>query len=254
MSRKSFLIALGVVALFVGGGGLTLALLLLHEPPFYANALVAPAEDRQRASKEFGDRCNYVFNSVINPEAPWDVTFTEEQINSYFTEHLATTAGLEKILPEGMTAPRIALEPDRVRLAFRWGASPWSTIVSVEFRVWLAPQEVNVVALEVLGIRAGALPISASSMLERFSETLRRQEVDINWYRYQGHPVALLRFPSAGRTPPVQLRRLSLQDHAVTIGGQPFGYVPVAPPTTPPTSPTPPTASTAPVPGGKEGG
>jgi hypothetical protein len=248
MSRKGILITLGVLALLIGGGGLTLLLLVLHEPQFYNSALVAPEEDRQRASKEFWDRCNYVCNSVISLEVPWDATFTEEQINSYFAEHQAGAAGLDK-LPEGVTAPRVAIQPDRIRLAFRYGSQPWSTIISIDFRVWLAPQEVNVVALEVIGMRAGALPISATSMLERFSETLRRQEVDVNWYRYNGHPVALLRLPSADRTPLVQLRRLSLQEHALVVGGQPFGYVPQ-----PARPATPTTAAAEPAAPGKEGG
>jgi hypothetical protein len=229
MSRKSLLVAVGVVAALVVGGALTLIVLLLHEPGFYTTALVADEQARKRAANEFWGQCNDIINAFVNPEKPWEASFTEEQINSYFAEHLSRVGGLEKVFPDGMAAPRVAIEGDRIRLAFRYGTKPWSTIISIDFRVWLAQQEVNVVAVEVLGMRAGAVPIAAQSMLERFSDSARRQEVDVSWYRYNGHPVALLRFQGASRSPTVQLLQLSLSPHVLSVGGQPFGYTPPKP-------------------------
>src|SRR5262249_39124403 len=72
----------------------------------------------------------------------------------------------QKLLPKGISDPRIAVEANRIRLGFRYGSEPWSTIISIDMRVWLATTEVNVVALELQGVHPGALSGSAPSLLE----------------------------------------------------------------------------------------
>jgi hypothetical protein len=50
---------------------------------------------------------------------------------------------------------------DRVRLAFRYGAEWWNTVITIDLRLWLVKSEANVVAMELVGY-AGSLPISRS--------------------------------------------------------------------------------------------
>jgi hypothetical protein len=49
----------------------------------------------------------------------------------------------------------------------------WSTVISISFRVWVAPKEANVVVLELQSLYAGALPISAQSLLDQLAELKR---------------------------------------------------------------------------------
>ncbi len=74
------------------------------------------------------------------------------------------------------------------------------------------------VALQLDGLRAGSVPIQAQTLLDRFSEALRRKDIEVNWYRYDGKPVALLRFQPGCKTPSVVLRNLKLEAGRVVIG------------------------------------
>jgi hypothetical protein len=119
-----------------------------------------------------------------------------------------------------MSDPRVAVEADHIRLAFRYGCPPWSTVITIDFRAWLPTHEPNVVALELQRLRAGALPIVAQSLLERVSEAARRNDIEVRWFRHNGHPVALLRFQAAQPRPTAKLQRLELQAGRLVVGGR----------------------------------
>jgi hypothetical protein len=85
--------------------------------------------------------------------------------------------------------------------------------------VWLTRAESNVVALEIQGMRAGALPVSAQSILERLSEAAHNNNVQLTWYRLKGNPVAVLRFQGDQRTT-VLLEHLDLHPGKVYVQGQ----------------------------------
>src|SRR5262249_20269822 len=154
--------------LLLVGGGTTLALLVLHEPEFYRRAAVPPGEQRKRLSSQLYTQGSLLWNEWDHPERPWEITFTEEQLNSFLEEDFLKMG--DKTLPEGVVAPRIAIEADRVRVGFRYGNRAWSPILSMDLRIWLVAKEPNVIALEVAGLSAGALPVSVQSMLDRLAD------------------------------------------------------------------------------------
>jgi hypothetical protein len=120
------------------------------------------------------------------------------------------------------------LQQDKIRLAFRYGTPPWSTVISIDFRVWLAPKECNVVVLELQSLHAGSLPISAQSLLEQLSEIIRKRNVDVTWYRHNGNPAAVLRFLTDQPRATVQLRQLELGNGMLRLAGQSLEGVPTA--------------------------
>jgi hypothetical protein len=125
------------------------------------------------------------------------------------------------MLPDGISAPRVSINQGKVCLAFRYHVGSWSTIVSINLRLWLAARELNVVALELLGLHAGALPISVQSFMERVQDAAGRNNFQVAWYRHHGHPVALLHFQAdRGDRPGVQLQWLELQPGQFVIGGR----------------------------------
>src|SRR5262249_49906885 len=150
-------------------------------------------KNRTQRSGEFLSRLNQ-FHQDIAFQTAWNAEFREEWINSFFDEQFVPLGFAKRVLPEGISAPRVAIEPDQIRVAFRYHMGPFSTIISITMRVWLTPKQPNVVALDLTGLHAGSLPIAAQSLLENVSETARQNNVDVSWYRHQGNPVALLRF------------------------------------------------------------
>jgi len=111
------------------------------------------------------------------------------------------------------------LEDDRLRLAFRYGKNTWSTIVSYDLKVWLAPKDTNVLCVEILGRHAGALPVSAQTLLNEISEVAAKRGIEVTWWRHNGNPVALIRLQADRARPTARLLRLEVKQGMMTVGG-----------------------------------
>jgi hypothetical protein len=218
MSRKGALLGIGIVLLLSGLGALLVAL-YWHEPDVFQRCAIPPGEERKKHSGEFQSDLYYLYDN-ISAEREFYAHFTDLRINSYFEEDFVRSGVAARVLPENISQPRIAIEPDKIRLAFRYGTGLWSTIVSIDVRVWLAAKERNVVALELQSLHAGSLPISAQSLLEQVSEAARQQNIEVTWYRHEGNPVALLRFQADRPHPTVMLQQLELRQGELLIRGR----------------------------------
>lgn len=219
MKRKSLLVGSSILAACLLVVGILL-LLVRREPDFYRRMALPPGEERQQRSDEFTAAFVRLLGGVFD-RSQWYGHFTAEQINSYFMEDFTRNGTMEQLLPHSIRDPRLAIDQDKIRLAFRYGKRPWSTIISIDMRVWLAPKEYNVVVLELQGMRAGVLPISAQSILERVSDTIRKhnKDIEVTWYRLNGNPVALIRFQADKPTPTIHLQRLELTPGEMKIWG-----------------------------------
>jgi hypothetical protein len=218
MRRRSMLT---LIAILIGFGttiGATFSLMLHHVPTFYREAALAPDHSRALKSRECVQRSIELWNDIGNG-LPWEKEFVHEHLNAYFQEEdLRASAGLIE-LPDGVRDVRIAFQQDRGQVGFRYGKGWWSSIISVEFRFWLVAQKTNVVALELINFRAGALPLGTQALLDFITESARQQNIDVTWYRHNGHPVALLQFQANQPRPNTLLRKLELQNGRVIVAG-----------------------------------
>ena len=158
-----------------------------------------PGPEREVLSKGFFSQAGTFYTSIKENEK-WEESFSEEQINSFLQEDFVRSAADKFTLPDHITDPRVAFEPERIRLAFRYHVGRFSTVVSINMRVWLTKAESNVVALEIQGMRAGRCRSRRKSILERLSEAAESNNVKLSWYRHDGNPVAVLRFQSDQRS------------------------------------------------------
>jgi hypothetical protein len=220
MRRKTLILALLVVVVLVGGVGATLTMLVRHEPSYYRRGEVLLGQQRHIWSTQFFAEMSHLSSAIQEPLEVWDAEFTTDQINSYLQDGFLDQGLDEKMLPDNMSDPRVAIDQDRLRLGFRYGFGRWSAVVTIDMRLWVAQGETNTVGLELLGLHVGALPISAQSLLEHVSEAARRNGVDVSWYRYNGHPVALLRFAPNQPRSPVQLKHVDLKEGRMLIQGR----------------------------------
>jgi hypothetical protein len=220
MSRKSYALAIAIVVLFVGSTGAGVVLLFHHVPAFYKRCAILDGPQREKWSDEFeSEAFNRLMAGIISEQA-WSVKFNENQINAYLAEALIKKHSRENPWPVDVSEPRVSLGDDRIRLGFRYGRGSFSTVISVELRAWLAIQEPNVMAFEILSLSAGAVPISAQSLLDHMAETARKQKIDISFYRYYKHPVLLLHFQADRTNPTFQLRQFKVEQGTVNIGGR----------------------------------
>ena len=227
MRGKSVLLTIAIVVVLAGSAGSSLAFLLRHQPAFYLRAAIPPGAHRTKSADAFvGEFARLL--AGISDKRQWDGQFTDEQINSYCQENFLKPHALDQPLPERTSDPRVALDPEGIRFGFRYGSGWWSTVVSINLKVWLVAKEPNLVALEFHGMYAGALPIASQSLLERVSSAARQYHIDPTWYRHNGHPVLLLRFQASRSRPTVQLQRLDLHQGKLYIGGRSLDTTPQA--------------------------
>jgi hypothetical protein len=212
-------LAIGFLAFLACSVAGTLLLLVRYEPQHYVVAAVPPGPPREAASVEFQRRFSDLI-SAAGGDHEWWARFTQAQINSYLAEAFVQSGVSKHLLPEGIRDPRVILEQDRIRLAFRYHNRLWKTVISIDLRVWLPKREPNVVALQLESFHAGVLPVSAQWLLERISEVCQQNGIGVNWYRHEGYPVALLRFQADQPRATLQLRAIRLEPETITIHGQ----------------------------------
>ncbi len=153
----------------------------------------------------------------------WQETLTEAQINSYFQERFEQSGVASTMPVKGVHSVRVAIDGDLIRLGFRLGEPPWSTVISVDFQIWKVqiPQENNVVALKLMGVRAGVIPLSSKLLMDQMTGLIRstNNDIEVSWYRHEGHLVALLRFGGSGRRSTSQLDQLRVHQGKIIIAG-----------------------------------
>lgn len=220
MARKKTLLALFLGLALLTSVGACLGLLLHHEPHFYRDAAVPAGENREKLSGACRKETTKLIGYFLEGFEPWDVQFTEAQINSFFAEDFLRIGDDAKNLEkQGVSAPRVSIEKDRLRLAFRYTNALVSTVVSLDLKIWLVPRETNVFAIEILGRYAGGLPISAQTLQEEIANLARKYNLEASWYRHDGHPVALLHFKSKESRPTNKFLRFELTPGQLSISG-----------------------------------
>jgi hypothetical protein len=221
-ARKKSLLMLGLVlALLLAVVGSTV-LLARVEPGFYKKASF-PADEKERV--KMTGACNGEFTKLIsyfNEGQDGDVVFEAAWINNFFKENfesketetntrVVAREDAEALARQGISDPRISFDKDRLCLGFRYKNAFISTVISIEMRIWLVDTDINTFAVEILNRRAGALPFPTQALLEEMSTMARKRKIEVNWYRHDGHPVALLRVQSNGARPTAKFDRFNLE-------------------------------------------
>lgn len=220
MQRKKMALwtALGFVT--VGALLTLLGVLLKHEPSFFSRVAVGQGKARNDLNNEFSGNILKLGTFWREGKGDWSVTFSEAQINSYFLEGFVRWGDAEALRKQGISEPRVMIDQDRLRVAFRYGSGLLSTIISYDLKIWLAPKEVNTILVEIAGHHAGGLPMSSQSLLNDISEAARRRNIDVTWYRHESRPVAMIRFPDDQTRPTAQLTGLEARLGALSISGK----------------------------------
>jgi hypothetical protein len=220
MRRRSYFFAAGILACLVCGVAGVVIAMVRHEPHWYVTAAAPPGAERTKASNEFFESF-WVTVDLIRNEREWGGKFPAPQVNAYFQERLFDDLKLDpNQLPGQIREPRVAFEQDRLRFGFRYGKGVWSTIISMTLKVWVSRDESTAVVLELENFEAGALSVSSQSVLDEISRLLREKDIEINWYRHNGHPVAVVRFQANQQRSTIQLTAIQVKDDLLMIQGR----------------------------------
>lgn len=197
-----------------------LGAMLKQVPDFYRNSEAASDFQTQAASSALMTRVQDLQNDIrTKPE--WSASFAAADLNSFLHEMVCERpGGVEGLLPSNCHAPRLAIVGDRILLGFTHGHGFWSSVGWVELRVWLPKHDTNVIAVEVVSLKAGAVPVNGQSLLESIREAVHDANVDVSWYRHEGKPVGLFRVYANQIRPATQIHTLKVSDGKITIAGR----------------------------------
>src|SRR2546430_1647843 len=107
MSRRSVFVTLGILLLLFGMIAGVLGALFRHELEWYTRASIPAGADRTQHSDEFTSTFLDLINGPETDGYAWAVGFTDEQINSFFAEGFIQSGLEKKVLPEGVSDPRV---------------------------------------------------------------------------------------------------------------------------------------------------
>jgi hypothetical protein len=217
MRRRRLLFSIALILGFIALVLVGLAVAAKREPSFYRQAGLPAGPERAILSQQAVAK--YFEISGQLDESSWQVSFSTEQVNAFFQEDYFKFGGDDN-WPEGVHSPRVKIEDGKMRFGFRYGSGPTATVVSLEIRLWKVANELNMIAMEIVGFQAGSLPLPTGSLLDLISQLARREKIDISWFRQDGHPVAVMRFQSDLSRPTFQIDRIELKDGTATISGR----------------------------------
>lgn len=218
MRRRSWVWAILLFVAVVAAVGGVFVALLKQEPAFYTRAEVAaPRPDDPRRASDLQTRVSELQAEVFTEEK-WGMQFTQDDVNAFFRQDPANNNLVEPLL--GLTAPRVEFSGDRIRFAARSGSGFWSTVVSVELRAWLIADEPNLFAVEVVSLKAGAVPLPERLVMDRVTAFGADNKATVTWFRSNGRPVAVVRWLSNLSRPTTLLQTVSVADGSVSVGGR----------------------------------
>ena len=230
--QKSKLWWLSGLLFFVIASGLTaLGAVLKHQPSFYRVGAVADEGTRRELATICLSRFSQMMIDLKHRQENWGSEVTESQLNCFFEESFAQLGEAESISKLGISGINVTLDEEQhCRLAFRYGAGWFSTVVSFDLKVWLVPKEPNVIAVQVLRARAGGLPISSQSVLKKLSDHAQQQNYKVTLYRHESCPVAVIELQPYQPHPDSVLTSLSIKDGRLTIQGRTVEHALAPPP------------------------
>ncbi|HMP02462.1 MAG TPA: hypothetical protein PKC45_08190 [Gemmatales bacterium] len=217
--RKTMFLSAVILIGCAGLVGLVAWWLLCHVPHFYREAAAPPGPDRQAASRRFESQLHSFFVNDIRYEAAWQATWDGPELNSWLAEDFVNS-NLASLLPAGLTEPRLVFRYDCVLLGFQWEVLGLKGVVNLEFKIWLAPRDPNVIIVQIERFQFGAVPLAIKLLQDEFGERIRQQNVKVLWYRHLGRPTVVLRLQADQREPSIILEALEVADGRLTVKGR----------------------------------
>jgi len=178
-------------------------------PKFYRHALTVLPASQKAAGQQF-ERNALALHNQQHRSGRWSVRFSAEEINGWLASELP--AKFPRALPEWLSQPRIAIEPHRAQLGLRYAQGHIETILSLKVEVYLT-REANELAIRILGVRAGSLPMPLAQLQAEVAERAAGAAIPLRWSEIDGDPVALVKLTTGINA---ELHRVVLE--AVELG------------------------------------
>ncbi len=206
--------------MLVVGGGCTWWLLrqTRHVPDFYARATQQLPENAAAASRRLRADVKQLQEDAAKVGS-WRAVFSDDEINAWLVEELPKK--FPRLLARGASDPRVVIENDRILAAVRYKNHSIDTVISCEVHVALTEQP-NMLAVKVVGLKAGLLPLPLSKFLKGISKEAATGDIDVQWDLTESGPIALVTVPSEDPRyviSPVTVESVTLDDGRLELAG-----------------------------------
>jgi hypothetical protein len=187
-----------------------------YVPPFYASAVELDATAAQTSSDAML-RQTAAVASDIQRRRNWQALITAEQINGWLAYDVQRNH--PHLLPPEVHDPRVQIEGDLLKIAFRWSGPSFSSVVSCQMEVYL--QEPNVVAIRIQNARAGKLPLPLGGIVQSFVDSAHDAGLLIDQRQIDSDPLLLVTLPTAANdNESMLLETFELREGGVYLAGR----------------------------------
>ncbi|HWA97178.1 MAG TPA: hypothetical protein VG713_01735, partial [Pirellulales bacterium] len=130
--------------------------------------------------------------STARKRGEWKAAFSADQINGWLA--VDVPENYPDLLGPEISEPRIRLEPHHATVACHYARGKISTVVSLDVEASMV--EPNVLAVRIDRLRAGAMPLPLSTVVNGLTRLAADLEVPLRWSKSEGSPTALITLPS----------------------------------------------------------
>ena len=216
--RRRIIIIAVVAILAAGTLWAIFTRMLYHRPDFYTAAVSASASEMDTAGVELEKNLLTLHNQVRRG-GQWQVRLNDLEVNGWLAADLPSK--LPNLLPADIANPCVSFRGQAITLAFRYADERWDVIVSARLSV-SATNESNQIKVRIDRLRAGAIPLPLTRVMEQASDACRDSGIRLRWTEEQGRPVALIRLelPSPhGVKRDVVLEQITVEDGQLVLSG-----------------------------------
>ena len=182
----------------VAGGAAAIAVVAIvaarWTPGWYATRMAAgAAAGADRDARRLVTTVAGLREAATRPGA-WGAAIREQEINAWLATDLERNHAA--VLPAGFSAPRVRLEPGRLRVAVRAAVGPLAGMVAFDVETRL--RAVNQLECGVSAARLGAIPLPAGPFIHRLAALLRGLGFTTELRRLDGRTVAVVSLGGRG--------------------------------------------------------
>ncbi len=223
MKRWLTWLLLGLLVVLSSCGATTYLLYRASQqvPEFYSAAIreSLPIAEQRELVDEL-ERRTLELHNQMRRTGQWESEFTDEQVNAWLATQLPEQ--FPRLMPVGTRDPRVKISSDSIKAACRWRGESLEAVISVEATVHLTKNP-NQLAVRLIAVRAGNVPLPLGQLLDRISQSARKGGLNLTWAQEDGDPVALIQIPSRHKEykrRELHLTRIQMEEGRVVIGGE----------------------------------
>ena len=166
-----------------------------HEEEWYVEAVAAAEPEVQARRVEAGDefeRHALELRNEARHTGAWEAVFTQQQINGWLASDLKEK--FPDMLPSYVHDPRVKIEEDVARAAFRLKNSQIDAVIVVSVDLYLT-ENPNELAVRFRDAHAGLVPLPLKRVTDVAEQAAKKTNISLQWQQNGGDPVALIQIP-----------------------------------------------------------